>query len=263
MTVAAYEKPVLHCPGVAAADYSSYQYYAVRKTSDTAMTKVATAGVYGMPLQDKPESGEACTAGQLGVFKAKAGGTWAVGDLLTTNASGEFITRTSNAEVICGQAMQVAASGDVKAMFCYPGNTVRNEIRSVTKDITSAQLIAYSANQIVVDHSDLVTAGEIASGDHLIFQGAVCQVYGGSANYDNNQNIIFKNTTGTSLSLTLANLMNGSAAGVTKTCKPLATDIASVAGDDIEFTNSASPKTSTGDRLLRVTVYYSVFTPHA
>jgi hypothetical protein len=263
MTVAAYEKPVLLATGLAAADYSSYQYYAVAKSSDTAMTKVAVAGAYGMPLQNKPASGAAASAGQLGYFKAYAGGTWAVGDLLTTNSSGAFIVRTSSAEAICGRAEQIAASGDIKTMFCYPGVNVMGSVRSVTKDITSAQLIAYTVDQVIVDHSDLVALGLIAAGDHLIFQGAVVSVYGGTANYDAASNIIFKNTIGTSLSLTCAGAMNAVAAGGTKTCKPLATDIASVADDDIVFTNSASPKTSAGDRLLRVTVFYSVFTPHA
>lgn len=95
----------------------------------------------------------------------------------------------------------------------------------------------------------------------LLFHGLVAYIIGGTTNYDQNQNFIVKYQTaggGGTVSTTLANLMNGGAVGTMKTCKPITTDIAPEAGQDLVLTSSASPYSAAGDRELYVVVYSSL-----
>lgn len=129
----------------------------------------------------------------------------------------------------------------------------------------SAAVIASNVTPLVMlDFSALQTAGVVAAGDVLVYHGAILQVDGGTVNYDQNQNFIAKYQTaggGAAVSLTVANLMNGAADGVMSTCKPIATDLAPEADQDIVLTSSASPKAAAGDRGLSGTIYFSVYTP--
>ena len=117
---------------------------------------------------------------------------------------------------------------------------------------------------VVVDFSAILASGEVASGDVLIFQNCVLNVNGGAANYDQNQDTIIKYQTaggGATVSTTLANFLNGAADGALTTIKQLVTDVVPEASQDLVVTSSASPFAAAGDRLLRVTIEYSVFRP--
>jgi len=141
-------------------------------------------------------------------------------------------------------------------------------IRSTTVDIAAADVKTLNATPVVlVDHSALVTAGICAAGDALIFQGAVINEYGGTTDYDQDGDCVVEYTTGpVVVSLTLDDFFNDGTAGSIATIKPLATDLAYnqvIVNDDLELKMTASPFNAAGNRLARVTTYYSVFTPHA
>lgn len=113
------EKQVLQDSGAAAADYSAKQHYGVYHSAAETLTLNATAGGWNSgPLQDDPESGEFGTVQLLGISKAEAGGTWAVGDPLTVNSSGAYVKSVNNTDFIKGRALATASSGDVGTMYC-------------------------------------------------------------------------------------------------------------------------------------------------
>jgi hypothetical protein len=117
---------------------------------------------------------------------------------------------------------------------------------------------------VLADFSALSAAGTVAAGDALIFHGVVANVYQGAASYDQNENSIIKYQTaggGATVSTTLANWFNGAVDGAITTIKPITTDIVPEINEDLVWTMSASPFNAAGDRLLSVTLYYSVFTP--
>lgn len=92
----------------------------------------------------------------------------------------------------------------------------------------------------------------------LIFHGATEQLMGGTANYDQNENTTVKySTTGTIVSTTLANFLNGAADKAMSTLKPIVTDYVVKAGESLVLSTSASPYNAAGNRNLKVTVYYS------
>lgn len=112
------EKQILQDSGAAAADYSAKQHYAVYHSAAETLTLNATAGGWTSgALQDNPESGEFGTVQLLGLSKAEAGGTWAVGDPLTTDSSGKFVKSLDQSDYIKGRALETAASGDVRTMY--------------------------------------------------------------------------------------------------------------------------------------------------
>jgi hypothetical protein len=262
MTAAAFENKIMDLSAIAYATYTDYQYHAMYLDSSGLLHLCATDNMVSCgSLQDKPLVGTNGSYCALGISKVMLGDTVAFMDPLKVNSSGHYVPATSSDTNVVGFAMQAGVSGDVKAAFLIPKSAPRGSLRKATIDITAAEIAAGTITNPMVDHSVLVTAGEIASGDHLIFQGAVLQMYGGTANYDKAANWIVKNTTGTTLSTTVADF-HEQTAGITKTIKAISTDILSVAGDDILMTMSATGKTSTGDRLMRITCFYSVFTPH-
>ena len=109
-----------------------------------------------------------------------------------------------------------------------------------------------------------MASGEIAAGDVLMFEGAELNIYGGGTNYDQASNMIVKYQTaggGATASTTLVNFLSGGAAGKLGTIKKIVTDITPEADQDLVLTASASPKNVNGDRLMRITVRYQVYTP--
>jgi hypothetical protein len=141
--------------------------------------------------------------------------------------------------------------------------TSPGQLLSKIAHFSAAEIIASNTTPLVVlDHSAMVTAGELVATDTLIFHGAILQIDGGADNYDQNQNTIAKYQTaggGASVSLTLANFFNGGADNKMSTLKPIATDVALEADQDIVLTSSASPKNAAGDRELNVQVFYSIY----
>lgn len=67
-------------------------------------------------LQNAPVVGEPGELILNGITKARAGGTFAVGDLLSVNSSGLFILAATGG-IIVGQALESAVSGDICAVL--------------------------------------------------------------------------------------------------------------------------------------------------
>jgi hypothetical protein len=109
----AIENLILQDSGAAAADYSAKQYFGVYYSAAETLTLVAAQGAVGWPLEDDPESGEFGTLGLLGISKAEAGGTWAVGNPLCWNSSGALIVAVNDTDWVVGRAIMTATSGDV------------------------------------------------------------------------------------------------------------------------------------------------------
>jgi hypothetical protein len=161
----------------------------------------------------------------------------------------------------------VAVSGDASLSAAGAVTLAKNLIRSTNVDILAAAVKTLNATPVVlVDFSGEVAAGRAAAGDALIFHGAVTNLYGGAASYDQNENMTVVYQTGgggATVSTTLANFCNGGAAGKLSTLKAIATDVVPDADEDLVVKCSASPWAAAGDRNMRVTVYWSVMTPHA
>lgn len=66
-------------------------------------------------LQNTPAAGEQATYAFTGVAKVIAGGTVAVGDLVTSDSNGKAVATTTNKDVVIGRFIgtAAAASGDL------------------------------------------------------------------------------------------------------------------------------------------------------
>jgi hypothetical protein len=67
-------------------------------------------------LQNNPAIAEAAIVVTDGVSKALAGGTFAIGAILTVNAAGQFVTAASG-NYGCAKALQNGASGTIVSVF--------------------------------------------------------------------------------------------------------------------------------------------------
>lgn len=109
-----------------AASGSVTQYFIAKLTSDTqaALAAAATDKLAGVFLNSAATT-ERCDVQTEGVAEVKAGGSVTVGDLLTSDASGQAITATasagSNVRVI-GFALMGASSGDIFKVKLAPGS---------------------------------------------------------------------------------------------------------------------------------------------
>jgi len=92
---------------------NQFQPVVINTNGQLAVSAATTDHVIGV-LQNKPaaagEAGEIAYAGQ--VTKCKAGGTWAIGDLLGPDGSGAAIAVTADKARCFARALMVAASGD-------------------------------------------------------------------------------------------------------------------------------------------------------
>ena len=96
-------------------DMSTKQYYIVQLAvdGDLELGEGATDLLVGV-LQNKPKENEAALYRFLGTAKVKAGvGGAAVGDKITSDASGTAIVTTTDKDTIIGKALQVADAGDI------------------------------------------------------------------------------------------------------------------------------------------------------
>lgn len=76
------------------------------------LATAVTQALVGVAQNDPAAAGEAVTVCPLGKSRVYAGGTIAVGDRLTTNASGRAVACTSGS-VYFGYALEGAAAGDL------------------------------------------------------------------------------------------------------------------------------------------------------
>jgi len=227
----------------------------------TIANEAVTAAKMGSAAQGTIFRGDAANAvSELNL----ADGKIAVGDGTDVAA----VSAKTSGRILVGNGTtlaSVAVAGDATLVAAGTLTLDKSLIRKKAISANSAAVVAMNANPIVIlDHSAMITAGEIATDDILIFHGAVLQLNGGAAAYDTNQNTIAKYQTaggGASVSLTLANFFNAGADGKVSTLKPIATDLAPEINEDIVLTSSASPFTAGGDRALAGYVYYSVYTP--
>jgi len=101
---------------VAAADLSAKQFYIVKidSTAKVVLADSALSTIVGV-LQNNPVSGEAATYRFLGTTKVVAGGTIAVGALVTSDANGKAVATTTDGHIVIGRHIgtSAAASGDI------------------------------------------------------------------------------------------------------------------------------------------------------
>lgn len=76
-----------------------------------------TAGgaIFGV-LQNNPLQGEACELMCKGITKAKAAGSFSVGDALAVDATGAFVKQAGAAQ-ITGIALEQAVAGDITTVY--------------------------------------------------------------------------------------------------------------------------------------------------
>jgi hypothetical protein len=254
-----------------AADYSAKQFYLMDiNTSDQWVLCSAQGQRCFGALQDKPDTaGDHGTVETKGITKVVLGGTVAQGDPICSDSAGKAIKATAQEEYVIGRMINNGVVNDIYDLlithegFGSAPQSAGIMVESTT--FTAAQVIASNATPLVlVDYSAILTAGQIATGDVLIFHDLVLEIHDGSANYGQNQNFIVKYQTaggGATVSTTLANFANGAADGALSTCKQLTTDVTPEAAQDLVLTSSASPKNAAGDRLMTAHCYYSVVTP--
>jgi hypothetical protein len=189
--------------------------------------------------------------------------TGMAGDLeFSGEANGDILVRVAGvwtrlAKGKAYQSLAMPSAADVPAW----ANPL---IGSRKTSFSAALVIDHTTPLVILPHATLVSEGLLAAGDAIIFHGAVMNVSGGSASYDTNNTIIAKYQTaggGAACSLTKTNWLNGAAAGALTTLKPIATDVVPEIDQDIVLVENASPKTSAGNRLLKVQAFFSVYTP--
>jgi len=124
----AYENALKKITGVAGADLSAKQYYAVNYGAAGAVTLFTTAG--GIPagfLQNAPESGQSAEVALRcagGITKATAGAAISAGADVMVAATGKLATGTATNQKI-GVALEAAtADGDVISLLLTDTETI-------------------------------------------------------------------------------------------------------------------------------------------
>lgn len=64
-------------------------------------------------IQNKAEAGQAAVYRFLGTSKVIAGGTIAIGDWVTSDASGKAVATTTDGNITIGRALEAAAANDI------------------------------------------------------------------------------------------------------------------------------------------------------
>ena len=96
-------------------DLSTKQFYAVETGTNAGEVDVcdgATDLVVGI-LQNDPTAGQACEVAIGGIAKAIAGGTISRGNRVGTDSSGKLVAKTSDADLVCGIAVDAAVTDDI------------------------------------------------------------------------------------------------------------------------------------------------------
>lgn len=105
----------VYLPGATAgADLSAKQNYFLEMGAALALTIPNSASdlVVGV-LCNKPTSGQSALVQVGGFAKVLAGGTVAIGDKVGTDNAGKCVTKTADADHICGIAYSAGVSGDI------------------------------------------------------------------------------------------------------------------------------------------------------
>lgn len=112
-------------------------------------------------------------------------------------------------------------------------------------------IAATAVDTLAASPVDLLAAP--AAGYVTVFHGLYLNIYGGTADYTNAQNLIVKDETGNSLSGTLTNFLSGSTYGACAFLAP-ATGLV-VTAEKLQLT--CSDDVATGDRNLKFVLFYS------
>lgn len=104
-------------PGMTAvSSLASYQYYLVQLASTAGQVKLstsATSKTVGVLLND-PGAGEAAEVAFVGIVKAAAETSVAIGDALTASSTGRVKTTTTDGNWVIGRALEASsAAGDI------------------------------------------------------------------------------------------------------------------------------------------------------
>lgn len=111
---------------VAAADLSAKQFHFVKLASATtvAVCSAITDKPIGV-LQNSPTAGQSAEICIFGITKVVADGVLAAGNLIGTSADSQadaIVAGTDTTVYVLGQAIEVAAAGNIVTMFFNPSN---------------------------------------------------------------------------------------------------------------------------------------------
>jgi len=126
MAITAFESDVRLVPGaVAGEDLSSYQYKAVKLSSDL-IVKCSSAGEHLLGvLQDAPDaSGIAAAVAIQGIVQVVLGGTVLQNAALVVDANSAFVTQSDTQEFVAGTALSAGTAGQRIPMFLNPASSV-------------------------------------------------------------------------------------------------------------------------------------------
>jgi hypothetical protein len=108
--------PVLHESYAAAADLSASQFKVVTRHGAATVSLNGVAGTGFAILQNAPKAGQTADCATQGIFKALAGGTIAIDDYLTSDASGNVVKYTAvtdKSKLMIGRAREAAVVGQI------------------------------------------------------------------------------------------------------------------------------------------------------
>jgi hypothetical protein len=113
MAISAYEKVSFEVSLLAAADYTTKQFLAVKQSSSGIATVCSTAGERAIGiLQDAPLAGAAGLVAVSGISRAYIGGTVAADADLAVATTGRLVAATTG-DYVVGRAMSSGVSGDI------------------------------------------------------------------------------------------------------------------------------------------------------
>lgn len=146
----------------AAEDLSAKQYYAVSLgSSGVSCATVAGQKCVGL-VQNDPASGAAASVAISGIASGKAGGTIAVGDLLTPTSAGKLVASLNVDDFIVGVALAAASSDEVLSVL------VTGERKGAASTICIPVTLANVANGDLVAALPLGFGGRISKISFLV-----------------------------------------------------------------------------------------------
>jgi hypothetical protein len=107
---------------VAAADLSAKRYYFVKRTSTTEVNLCGAGEIAMGVLCNKPELGDVADVQCIAYGRVEAGGTFAIGDPLKSDAAGKAVKADTDKDHICGWADSAGSSGAKAKLFIVPGS---------------------------------------------------------------------------------------------------------------------------------------------
>lgn len=114
----------VYLPGfVAENDLSAKRHFFAELSSTAGQVDVcdgASDQVIGV-ICNEPKEDKEVLLQVAGVAKVSAGGTIAIGDRIGTDASGEAVAKTADADLVCGIALEAGVDGDIVSILLTLG----------------------------------------------------------------------------------------------------------------------------------------------